>query len=135
VDFPELKKQAKLLYEQWHPDSLVIEKKATGGPLIQELLRAGIWVTEMNPSRARDKISRAHSVADLFSCGMVWAPLGRRWAAEVQEALATFPNGSDDDAADAAIWGLMRLREGNLIHLGTDLEDEEFVPRARADYY
>jgi predicted phage terminase large subunit-like protein len=135
VEFPELKKQAKLLYDQWKPDSLVVEKKATGGPLIQELFRAGIYVWEMNPSRSKDKIARTNSVADLFSSGMIWAPLGRRWVEEVREAMATFPNGSSDDIHDAAVWGLIRLRQGNLIHLGSDAEDEEYVPRGPASYY
>jgi phage terminase large subunit-like protein len=71
VDCPELNKQVKLLFEQWRPDSLVVEKKATGEPLIQELLRAGIWVSEMNPSRARDKIARINSAADLFQADVI----------------------------------------------------------------
>jgi hypothetical protein len=43
--------------------------------------------------------------------------------------MATFPDGTNDDIVDAAVWGLLRLRQGNLIHLGSDLEDEEFEPR------
>jgi predicted phage terminase large subunit-like protein len=102
--------------------------------LIQELFRAGIYVWEMNPSRSRDKIARTNSVADLFSSGVIWAPLGRRWVEEVREAMATFPNGSSD-IHDAAVWGLIRLRQGNLIHLGSDAEDEVYVPRGPAAYY
>ena len=104
VDFPELKRKVRELYDQWKPDSLVIERKASGGPLIQELYRAGIYVSDVTPTRANDKVARTHACADLFSSG--------------------------------AVWGLLRLRQGNLIRLGTDEEDDpDWKPRPPTKYY
>lgn len=135
IEFPELKKKAKELYEKWKPDSLVVEKKSAGQPLTQELYRAGIYVTEMTVSRANDKITRTNAVADLFSSGAIWAPLGYRWVEQVRDQMAAFPSAQDDDLHDAAVWGLLRLRQGNLVHLGSDSEDEEWTPRPATKYY
>jgi predicted phage terminase large subunit-like protein len=135
IDFPELKRKAREMYEKWKPDSLVIEKKATGQPLTQELFRAGIYVCEMSTSRANDKVTRTNAVADLFSSGVIWAPLGLRWVEQVRDQMASFPIAQDDDLHDAAVWGLLRLRQGNLIHLGTDLEEDGWQPRPATKYY
>lgn len=135
IEFPELKAKAKELYEHWRPDSLVIEKKASGLPLIQELYRAGIYVSECNAARSNDKITRTHAVADLFSTGAIWAPLGLRWVEAVRDEMAAFPVAQADDLHDAAVWGLLRLRSGNLIHIGSDSEDEEWSPRPATRYY
>lgn len=135
IEFPELKHKARELYDKWKPDSLVIEKKASGGPLIQELHRAGIYVHEANASRANDKVTRTHAVADLFSSGAVWAPLGFRWVEQVRDEMAAFPIAEADDLHDAAVWGLLRLRQGSLIRLGSDEEDEDWKPRPPTKYY
>jgi predicted phage terminase large subunit-like protein len=138
IEFPELKRKAKELYDQWKPDSLVIEKKASGGPLIQELHRAGIYVFDMgsSPSRSNDKVVRTNAVADLFNSGAIYAPLGQRWVEQVREEMAQFPTGEFDDLHDAAIWGLLRIRQGNLIRLGSDEEDDpDWKPRPPTKYY
>jgi len=135
VEFPELKVKAREMYDKWKPDSLVIEKKASGGPLIQELHRTGIYVHEMNASRANDKMTRTHAVADLFRSGVIWAPLGYRWVDQVREEMGSFPVGQYDDLHDASVWGLLRIRQGNLIRLGSDEEDEEYKPRGIVKYY
>ena len=71
-----------------------------------------------------------NSVSDLFSSGMVYAPVGRRWVEEVRQEFAEFPNGEFDDLADAGVWGLMRIRQGNLIRLASD-ETTKSGSRAR----
>jgi predicted phage terminase large subunit-like protein len=136
VNFPELKQKAKELHKQWNPDSLVVESRATGKPLVQELWRMGIPVYEKIPSRGEDKITRTNAVADLFSTGTVWAPLGRRWVEEVREEMAAFPHGQYDDLHDAAVQGLMRIRQGGLIRIANDDdEDEEPPDRMPRKYY
>jgi phage terminase large subunit-like protein len=39
--FPELKVVALKQYKEWEPDAFIVEKKASGGPLIQELRALG----------------------------------------------------------------------------------------------
>jgi hypothetical protein len=48
-DFPELKLKAQELNEVYEPDMILIEQKASGTPLTQELRRMGIPVTPFTP--------------------------------------------------------------------------------------
>jgi predicted phage terminase large subunit-like protein len=134
MEFPELKARAAEMYKEWQPDTFLIEAKASGLPLIHELRAGGLPIAEFTPTRASgDKIMRANSIADLFASGIVWAP-ERKWAEEVIEDCAAFPNGSSDDLVDSVIMALMRYRQGGFIRLPTDEEDNDPPPR-RADYY
>ncbi len=134
LEFPELKQRAMEMYKEWEPDTLMIEGKASGLPLIHELRQLGIPVSEFTPTRASgDKIMRANSVSDMFASGIVWAP-ETRWADEVIEECASFPNGAHDDYVDTVIMALMRYRQGGFIRLPSDYDDEADVPR-RAEYY
>ena len=126
-DFPELKRIAKEEHDYWKPDNVLIEAKATGITLQQELRRVGIPVTMYSPGGRRagqDKVSRANSVAPILESGMVWAPY-TDWAEELVEECAAFPNGDHDDMVDSTTQALMRFRAGNFIVLGTDLKDDE----------
>jgi predicted phage terminase large subunit-like protein len=132
--FPELKQVALKHYKEWEPDAFVVEKKAAGAPLIQELRRMGIPVQEFTPSRGNDKITRLNAVSDLFASGKVWAP-DTRWAKEVIEEVAAFPVGEHDDYVDTVTQALLRYRQGGFISLDSDeREDAYFAPR-RAAYY
>ena len=135
LDFPELKKLAWEEYRYWEPDCVLIEAKASGTPLTQELRRMGIPVTAYTPSRGQDKIARMNSVAPIFESGMVWAP-DEIFAEEVIEEMASFPYGDNDDYCDSATMALMRFRQGGCLALDGDYV-EEMTPmrRDRKVYY
>lgn len=132
--FPELKEIALKHYKEWQPDAFVVEKKAAGAPLIQELRQMGIPVSEFTPSRGNDKMVRLNAVADLFSSGKVWAP-DTRWAREVIEEVAAFPVGEHDDYVDTTTQALLRYRQGGFISLDSDEPEDRFFQRRRAAYY
>lgn len=134
--FPELKEIALKHYKEWTPDAFIVEKKAAGAPLIQELRRMGIPVQEFTPSRGNDKIARVNAVSDLFASGKVWAP-DTRWAREVIEEVASFPVGEHDDYVDTTTQALLRYRQGGFISLDSDDKDDNILYRARrqAAYY
>ena len=124
-DFPELKRIAKDEYKRWNPDNVLIEAKATGVTLQQELRRMGIPVTMYTPGGRRsgtDKVSRANAVAPMFEAGMVWAP-DTDWAEELVEECAAFPHGDNDDMVDSTTQAIMRFRQGNFVSLNTDYQD------------
>ena len=135
LDFPELKRLAWEEYKYWEPDCVLIEAKASGTPLTQELRRMGIPVTAYTPSRGQDKIARMNSVAPIFESGMVWAP-DTVFAEEVVEEMASFPFGDHDDYCDSATMALMRFRQGGFLALDGDYA-EEITPmrRDRKVYY
>jgi predicted phage terminase large subunit-like protein len=134
--FPDLKQEALKQYKEWQPDAFIVEKKAAGGPLIQELRRMGIPVQEFTPSRGNDKMVRLNAVADLFTSGKVWAP-DTRWAREVVEEIASFPVGEHDDFVDTTTQALLRFRQGGFISLDSDEKDDEYLYkyRKKAAYY
>ena len=132
--FPELKETALKHYKEWDPDAFIVEKKAAGAPLIQELRNMGIPVQEFSPSRGNDKMVRLNAVADLFTSGKVWAP-DTRWAREVIEEVASFPVGEHDDFVDTTTQALLRYRQGGFISLDSDEKEDRFFQRRRAAYY
>jgi predicted phage terminase large subunit-like protein len=136
-DFPELKRIAREEYKNWNPDNVLIEAKATGITLQQELRRVGIPVTMYSPGGRRagqDKVSRANSIAPILESGMVWAP-ETEWADELIEECAAFPNGDHDDMVDSTTQALMRFRAGNFIALNTDEADDNAEVAADVEYY
>jgi predicted phage terminase large subunit-like protein len=135
MTFPELKEIALKHYNEWKPDACIIEKKAAGAPLIQELRRMGIPIQEFTPSRGNDKIVRLNAIADLFTSGKVWAP-DRRWARDVIEELASFPAGEHDDFVDTTTQALLRYRQGGFVSLDSDEKDDLTLKyRRKAAYY
>lgn len=94
----------------------------------------GIPVSDYTPHRGSgDKIARLNSVADFFASGFVWCP-DTRWAEEVREELASFPQGDHDDLVDSTSQALLRFRQGGFISLHSDYEEEAFYPE-RKEYY
>ena len=133
-DFPELKRIAFEEYQFWDPDTVIVEAKASGMPLTQEMRQVGIPVVNFTPSRGNDKVTRLHSVSPLFEAGMVYAP-DKTWADELIEEMAAFPNGEFDDLVDSATQALMRYRQGNFVQLPTDdWQDDETSARVHAYY-
>lgn len=135
-EFPELKQVVLDDYNYWQPDSIIVEKKASGAPLIYELRAMGIPVMEFTPTRGNDKISRLNAVADLFHSGRVWAP-NTRFADEVIEEVASFPAGQHDDYVDTVSMAMARFRKGGFISTNLDEPEpeREFKGRSRRSAY
>jgi len=134
MEFPELKQRAYEEYQDWQPDSLIVEAKAAGSPLIFELRATGITVQEYTPSKGNDKIARLNAVADIFASGRVWVPR-THWAEELVEEVASFPSGEHDDLVDSMTQALLRFRRGGFVQLSSDYENEPRGFRRKAAYY
>lgn len=134
MEFPELKKRAYEEYKEWNPDSLIVEAKASGSPLIFELRAMGIPVQEFTPSKGNDKIARLNAVADIFASGRVWIP-NTHWAEELVDEVASFPSGEHDDLVDSTSQAIMRFRRGGFIRLDSDEPDEIPEFRRKREYY
>jgi predicted phage terminase large subunit-like protein len=135
MEFPELKQKAFDMYKEWEPDTLIIEKKAAGAPLIYELRQTGILLEEYTPGKGSDKIARVNAISDLFASGVVWCP-ETRWADELMEELAAFPNGDNDDLVDSTSQALLRFRRGGFIQIASDEpEEQRFFRRKSSNSY
>ena len=135
MEFPELKERAIELYNQYKPDSCLIEAKASGWPLIHELRKMGIPVSDITYSRGEDKHMRVNSVADIFKSGLVYAP-DRLFAKQMIEEFAEFPYGDADDLMDTGTMALRRFRDGGFLRLPSDeVWDEGPKMPLTADFY
>lgn len=136
VEFPRLKDQARIQFQEWGPDAVVVEGRASGQPLIFELRALGMPISEFMPARGNDKLARVNAISDMFSSGFVWFKPSKM-AEHVIEQFASFPYGDHDDLVDSSTQALLRLREGLLVgarHDSIDLsEDEEDRPTRRRD--
>jgi len=138
-NFPELKEIAVEQNEYWEPDMMLIEAKASGASLADELRLINLPVTTFSPGRRKggggmDKTTRMHMVSPIFESGKVWYP-NEKFADEVIEEVASFPNGDHDDYCDSMTMALMRFRQGGFISLQGEEIAEDWFPRRAREYY
>lgn len=124
LTFPDLKQKALELYRLHRPDSLAIEARAAGSPLLQEFQRMALPVCRYAPTCGSDKSVRMNAVSDMFRSGMVYYWAGCQLAPQVITEFSEHPHGDTDDLADASVQALTRIREGGWVRLASD--DQEF---------
>ncbi|MGA8270734.1 MAG: phage terminase large subunit [Candidatus Sulfotelmatobacter sp.] len=99
LDYPDLKRAVWEQAARFKPSNILIEDKASGTQLIQELIRDGVHgVTQYEPTM--DKIMRMHSVTSTIENGFVNVPAEADWLADYLRELGSFPACKHDDQAD-----------------------------------
>jgi predicted phage terminase large subunit-like protein len=99
LDYPALKRAVRDEALRYRPTNILIEDKASGTQLIQELIRENVHgVKRYEPTM--DKVMRLHSVTSTIENGFVYLPTEANWLAAYLHELTTFPNGKHDDQAD-----------------------------------
>lgn len=133
LGYPDLR--AKVV-DEWHSiygknakrkgkkaDAILIEAKASGQSLIQDLRQANIPVVPYNPGRA-DKINRAHQVAPVLELDCIWIPESNKnpgqfvtWAKWLISQIEKFPNDEHDDGVDIFTQVIIFLRDQGWLEL------------------
>lgn len=108
-DYPELRRIANEEYKEHRPDICMVEKKASGQSLIQDMRLSGLPVLEYLPDR--DKVSRVYSASPLLEAGRVWLPEGKQWARDLYDEAILFPFGRHDDQVDAMVMAIHYLKD------------------------
>lgn len=106
--YPQLRNIAKEQYLTFKPDRILVENKASGQSLIQDMKLNKLPVLPFQPDR--DKVSRAHAVSGIIERQRVWMPLTKKYAAELLQEALEFPKGAHDDSVDAMVMALLYLR-------------------------
>ena len=138
VTFPALKTQVRRSSEEHDPDMILVEPKASGKSLVQEMSRVGLPMQEWTPTRSQgrggkevDKVARAHIASTVLAGGAVWYPTqddagnDLKWPLELIENCAAFPKAEHDDDVDTCVIAWLWLRYQWRVELEDDPEDEE----------
>ena len=112
MEYPELKRAVRDQHALFRPSVVLIEDKASGTQLIQELVADGLYaVTRYQPQS--DKIMRMHAQTAMIENGFVHLPKAAPWLAAYLHEMTTFPNGRHDDQVDSTAQMLDWLKRGS----------------------
>lgn len=156
LELYELIKKIEETCKKFKVDRVLIEDKASGHPVQQELRRRGRVISDVmshNPKTADradfgvtlmtpegDHVARMYAVQNLFECGLIYAPaestgmgdyLFKDWADRVINECADMPKGTHDDLADAMSQALVHMRNLGLATLPDedeldDIEEKKY---------
>lgn len=100
MGYPELRRQAVRLYEDWHPNAILCEDKGSGQSLIQDLqMSTRVPIIKIEPEA--DKVTRMSSQTSIIESGRFWLPEKAPWLVDYETELTTFPMAPNDDQVDA----------------------------------
>ncbi|MGH6876480.1 MAG: phage terminase large subunit [Rhizomicrobium sp.] len=100
LNFPELKRAVRAQAAQWGAEAVLIEDRASGTQLIQELIAEGLHqVKQITPDG--DKVMRLHAQTGAIENGFVHLPRAAPWLDDYLSELMTFPKSRHDDQVDS----------------------------------
>jgi predicted phage terminase large subunit-like protein len=100
LDFPSHKRAVIELTDRFRPSTILIEDKASGTQLIQDLREARLSRVRAS-TPADDKVMRMHARRAIIENGFVQLPSEAAWVDEYIRELTTFPVGRHDDQVDS----------------------------------
>lgn len=116
-------------------DRLLIENKATGPSVAQEIRRlySGTedWATQLVDPKGLDKVQRVNAVSHFWECGLVYAP-NTKWAQMTITQCSSFPKGAHDDLVDCCSMALKHFRDNGMAQLPDEAQiiyDESITHR------
>lgn len=139
LNFPDLKAKAMDEYKNSYGegkvgkrvDLVLVEDKAAGISLIQELRAAHLPVRGWNPGRA-DKMQRLQITASIFSSGRIWLPESsqrkgfvRDWCEGFLSQICSFPDAVHDDYVDSATQAMRFLKDTGWLDINPPPPEED----------
>ena len=101
LEYPDLKRRVRALSQRYSPKVILIEDKASGSQLLQDLKRDGVQSLKAYQPNG-DKILRLHTASSLVEGGFVHLPATADWLESYLQELASFPKGRKDDQVDSS---------------------------------
>jgi predicted phage terminase large subunit-like protein len=148
VEYPELRAMAQRLANDYlddreeprkslhpkKPSLILIENKASGISLIQDLRRAGVFAQGFDPAKLGDKMQRVWLTTPILQAGRLWVPgrapdykEPRSWCEYVISQCITFPNAALRDAVDALSQALNHLTMWGFVYHPDDPVAEQKI--------
>lgn len=122
LELHELVEKVQETMERYNVDKLLVENKASGYSVAQELRRLyghEEFTVQLIDPKGADKLARIYSIQHLFAEGLIYAP-DRPWADMVINQASQFPRGKHDDLVDTASMSLKHLRDIGLLVRGSE---------------
>jgi predicted phage terminase large subunit-like protein len=145
LQYPDMKEKVLEEYETVYGDGkdarrvdlVLVEDKASGISLIQDLQRAHVFVRSYNPGKA-DKTQRLNIISNIIKAGRVWIPESsnrkgyvRDWAEGMVSQICSFPETTHDDFCDSMSQALRYLRDAGWLNIdpppNEDYDDEDVI--------
>lgn len=100
MEYPDLKAKVLSQAADWKPTAILIEDKASGQSLIQDMRRQTQFpIVAIMPKG--DKVIRAAGVSAMVEAGKVFLPQQASWLTDYEMEMLTFPNAPHDDQVDS----------------------------------
>jgi len=111
LDYPKLKRAVQKQAEQYKANIILIEDKASGTQLIQDLKNDGVCGIEpYEAPTGTDKPLRLYAQTAEFESGRVLLPTSAPWLEEYERELTTFPGSKYNDQVDSTTQALDHLK-------------------------
>jgi predicted phage terminase large subunit-like protein len=112
MEYPGLKRAVKEQYDLHKPGTILIEDKASGTQLIQDLRADGIYDVKAFDPVEKDKTMRLNAQSATFESGQVFLPKEAHWLAAYVDELTSFPGGKHHDQVDSTTQALEHMKSG-----------------------
>ncbi len=100
LEYPQLKRAIMQQAERFAPEGIVIEDKASGQSLLQDLRQeSSLPLIAYMPKG--DKVGRFVRITPMLEAGLLHLPKHASWLAALEQELFSFPDGAHDDQVDA----------------------------------
>jgi predicted phage terminase large subunit-like protein len=151
LSYPKLRKRVvddwKATYAKdekrkgWKPDAILVEKKASGQSILQDLQASNIPAHSYEPGRS-DKVQRAHNVAPILEMDVLYILESEEkpreyisWAKDFVDQVSKFPNAEHDDYVDTLTQAIVFLRDARYFDLpyfaGDPVEEKDYYAEKR----
>ena len=115
MEYPDLKRAVREQRELYQATVVLIEDRASGTQLIQELRKEGLRVVKPYAPEG-DKIMRMNAQTATIENGFVHLPREAPWLADYIREITTFPFASNDDQADSTSQALAWFNQAPARH-------------------
>lgn len=113
LEYPDLKRKSIQLINKWQPRAVLIEDKASGQSLIQDLKKE-LSYNVIPIKVVKDKITRFASITPIFEAERIFIKDKTNWLFDLEYELLTFPNSQHDDQVDSISQFLNWIENNNL---------------------
>lgn len=110
MGYPELKRAVREQAQLFGAETILVEDRASGTQLIQELATEGLYLSRYEPDC--DKVMRMHAQTAMIEAGAVYLPAKAHWLDDYLGELTSFPKSKFDDQVDSTSQALDWIKRG-----------------------